>query len=290
MYKRILVPLDGSELAEGALPYVEELAKRFKSEAILLTVHTLGDYLELPLRAYLEKKARELDAAGVKASTMLIEGNAAVEILDFAGKSKVDLIVISAHGHSGFSDWALGGIAYKVLQRSHLPIILIRSQGLQEAAAQKGAQRILVPLDGSKLAEGVIPHIEGLAKGAKDEVFLLRVTEPIKTPHFVVHSGGFDWERYEKELLAQVENEAKHYLDRREKALSRKRLKVTSVSLVGKPTPAILKFAGDNAINLIALSSYGLSGITKWVFGSVASKVIHNSSQSILLIRPQSSS
>lgn len=222
----------------------------------------------------------------MRTSTIVAQGNAAVEILSFAEKNRTDLILISTHGRSGTGDWTLGSIANKVLQRAHVPILLVRSHELEARTANKAPWRILVLLDGSDCAERVIPHVEGLAKETDNEVFLLRITEPLTTPHFVVHSGGFDWEKYEKDVLARLETEAKHYLGKREHSLQRKGVKATSVSLVGRPARTILQYAEDDAIDLIALSSHGLSGVTKWVFGSVDSKIIQHSSQSILLVRP----
>ena len=126
MYERILVPLDGSELAEGALPYVEEVAARLNSEVILFTVCVAGDCLERPMRAYLEKKAEELEPLGIKASLLVAEGNVANEILDFAEKNNIGLIIISTHGRSGISRWALGSVADKVLHCSVVPVMLFR--------------------------------------------------------------------------------------------------------------------------------------------------------------------
>lgn len=289
MYERILVPLDGSELAERAIPYVAELSQRFDSEAILFTVFTAGEYLERPLKAYLEKKAQELKSLGVKAHTVVAQGNAATEILTFAEKNEIQLIALSTHGRTGLKLWAMGSVAHKVLQRSPNPVLLVRSGTPQAEEVEKKLGKILVLLDGSEFSESTLPHIESIARGTETEVCLLRVIEPIATPQFGVHSGGFDWEKYEKDLAAQLAKETKNYLQRKENFLRRRDVKVTSVSLVGKPTPAILEYADDKAFDLIALSTHGLSGITRWVYGSVASRIIERSSKHILLVRTESS-
>jgi nucleotide-binding universal stress UspA family protein len=286
MYERILVPLDGSELAEGALPYAEGIATKLQSQVILLTVSAPGDCLERPLRAYLEKKAGELLSSGVAASPLIVEGDAAHEILDFAEQNHVGLIIISTHGRSGISRWALGNIANKVLQASHIPTLLIKSSELDTVSAGNELRNILVPLDGSQFAEAIIPYVAGLAQGMDGEVALLRVVEPIKLPHLAGYGQRVDWEKYEKDLLAEAEKESKRYLGKQEDALRHQGVKVSSKSLVGKPSQAILQYAEDKFVNVIALSTHGFSGITKWAYGSVASKIIESSSKPVLLVRP----
>ena len=286
MYERILVPLDGSELAERALPYAEGIALRLHSEVILLTVSALGDCLERLLRAYLENKAGELLSSGVKASPLVVEGDTANEILNLAEKNHVDLIIISTHGRSGISRWALGNVANKVLRASHIPTLLIKSSELETVSAGKVLGNILVPLDGSQFAEAIIPYVEGLAQGMDSEVALLRVIEPIKLPNLAAYGQWVDCEKYEKSLLTEAEKEAKRYLSNQECALQDKGVKVSSISLLGKPTQTILQYAEDNFFSLIALSTHGFSGITKWAYGSVASNIIEGSTKPVLLVRP----
>ena len=285
MYNRILVPLDGSELAEGALPYAEGIATRLHSEVILLTTCTPGDCLERPLRAYLEKRAGELSSLGIKASPLVVQGNAANEILDFAERNDINLIIISTHGRTGLSIWPLGSIANKILQKSHIPILLIRSSELETVLREKEVRRIIVPLDGSQFAEGVIPYVEGLAKGMDSEVILITVNEPLQVPDIVRHTAGFDGEKYE-ELTVRTDKQVKRYLSKKESALRHKSVKVRSTSLLGMPAQTILQYAEDNSVSLIALSTHGFSGISKWAFGSIAAKIIERSSKPVLMVRP----
>jgi len=285
MYKRILVPLDGSKLAEGALPYAEGVATRLHSEVILLTVCAPGDCFELPLKAYLEKRAGELSSLGIKTSPVVVQGNAANEILNFAEKNDINLIIISAHGHTGPSIWPLGSIANKILQKSRIPLLLIRSRELETVLSEKELLKILVPLDGSQFADGVIPYVEGLAEEMGSEVILITVNEPLQIPDVVRHTAGFDEKKYENELTARSERDVKGYLSKKESALRNKGVKVSSTSILGMPAQTILQYAEDNSVSLIALSTHGFSGITKWAYGSVASKIIQSSSKPVLLVR-----
>ena len=283
MYSKILVPLDGSELAEQALPQVIMIAKRFNSEAILLTTFVPGDRLEHPLKSYMEEKAEELKSAGIKASSIFVQGDAATEIINFAEKNDVDLIVLTTHGCTGDRCWPLGSISNKVLQRSHTPTLLIRPGQPETATAEKDLQRVLISLDGSPVAEGIIPYVESLIKGTDSEVVLLMIIEPITLPHMATYR---DHEEYQEKLMSHAEKEAKNYLSKMEGALRDKGIKVSSALLRGKPNQAILKYAEDNSISLIALTTHGYSGISKWVYGSVASHVIEGSSKPVLLVRP----
>jgi nucleotide-binding universal stress UspA family protein len=145
MYKKILVPLDGSELAKTALDQAEKLAKTFDAEIILFQVVPFmpiygSPELVTPLivdekqkeaaEKYLANLAEELRKKGLKVAAMVRTGQqVAVEIIDFAKETGVDLIIMCTHGRSGISRWVLGSIAHKVLTRAETPILLIRSKG-----------------------------------------------------------------------------------------------------------------------------------------------------------------
>ncbi len=145
MYKKILVPLDGSELAKRALDETEKLANCFGSEIVLFEVVPFmpiygSPELVTPLivdekqkeaaEKYLVNLTEELKQKGLKATGMVRTGQqVAVEIIDFAKESGADLIVMCTHGRSGISRWVLGSVALKVLTRAETPILLIRSKG-----------------------------------------------------------------------------------------------------------------------------------------------------------------
>jgi nucleotide-binding universal stress UspA family protein len=141
MYKRILVPLDGSELAEKALDHGEKLAETFGAEIILLQVVPFMPIYGAPelmtpfivdekqkevAERYLTNLSEELKKRGLKATATVKTGQqVAVEIIDFAKESGVDLIVMCTHGRSGITRWVLGSVAHKVLTRAETPILLV---------------------------------------------------------------------------------------------------------------------------------------------------------------------
>ncbi len=145
MYKKILVPLDGSDLAKRALDEAERLAKALDSEIVLFqVVHFMPIYgspeMVTPLvvdekqkelaEKYLTNLAEELRKRGFRVTTMVRTGQqVAVEIIDFAKESGVDLILMCTHGRSGITRWVLGSVALKVLTRAETPILLLRAKG-----------------------------------------------------------------------------------------------------------------------------------------------------------------
>jgi nucleotide-binding universal stress UspA family protein len=145
MYKKILVPLDGSELAKKALGQAENLAKTFDAEIVLFQVVPFmpiygSPELVTPLivdekqreavEKYLASLTEELKKRGLRVSATVRTGQqVAGEIIDFAKEAGVDLIVMCTHGRSGISRWVLGSVALKLLTRAEAPILLIRSKG-----------------------------------------------------------------------------------------------------------------------------------------------------------------
>jgi len=188
MYEKILVPLDGSDLAEVALPYAEELAGRLGSEINLLHV---SESTEAPYQRmhkfYIERTAETAKEGAekyiersegkvIKVEPTMLVGNPAEEIVEYASKENIGLIVMATHGRSGISRWALGSVADKVVRATERPVGLIRAEGTLPDVREKGIlNKVLVPLDGSKEGEAVISYVEDLASRLKAEVILLKV-------------------------------------------------------------------------------------------------------------------
>jgi nucleotide-binding universal stress UspA family protein len=288
MYERILVPLDGSGRAEHALPYAEWLGKRLNSTVTLMTACAQNDPVVRPLTIYLEKKAEELEKFGIDVNYSCVIGDIAEEILDLSEKNRIGLIVMTSRGASGTSRWSLGGVALKVVLHSSTPILLVRTAERHAARLEEGERSILVPLDGSPVAESILPHIQDLALACGLEVILLQVTVPIGYPS--VGREVAEAEKHDKDVKKLNEARVaatKFYLSEREKELTSKGVKVKSVSLTGKQaSEMILKYIEDNPIGLTALATHGFSGISKWAFGSVAIDILEGSTRPLLLLRP----
>ena len=295
MYKRMLVPLDGSELSEVVFPYAKELAGRLDLEIILLHVHNPEESETLPLhQAYIERKvevmARQTEemrqrtgiGQGDKAVQVrgeLVAGYPAEEILRYADENDVGFILMATHGRSGIRRWVLGSVAEKILQASKIPVWLVRAGVPAEVVYDKWPRiTMLVPLDGSELAEAVLPHVKTLAKQQGIEqmdVVLFGVAEPSVGSVYYIPN------------VPTTLEEMKEYLAKIEKRLKDAGLTVRSEVRRGNPTEQIIEYAGENPFNLIVMSTHGRSGLGRWVFGSVADKVLHGASSPVFLIRPQ---
>lgn len=296
MYKKILVPLDGSELAEIALPYAVELAGRLNAEVILLHVcesaeeqyHNMHQLymqkmvgsIKRRIRNYLEKPGAK--SIGVKSAILF--GHPAEQILDYADKEHTNLIVIATHGLSGIRRWVLGSVADKVVNATKQPLILIRASGIHHHVLQKvRMNKMLVTLDGSKESELVIPYIEELASRLNGEVVLFQAVTP-PSPVYAVPG-------YTAQLpytTAQVElwkAEAEAYLKNMADDFKRRRIKVKSKVRIGDAAHEIIKFADEEHADLVAMSTHGRSGITRWALGSTADKVLRAGNTSLFLVR-----
>lgn len=301
-YKKMLVPLDGSELAETVFVYAKEIARRLGIDIILLHVCAPEDAEQLPMRrAYIERsvetmrrQAEELlkksgPQAGGKAINVRGEvatGYPAEEIIRYAEANDADLILMATHGRSGVKRWTMGSVADKVLRASKVPVWLVRA-GLPAEVVYDllPTRRILVPLDGSELAESVLPHVEAVARqrGAEVvEVLLVGVCEPMLLPSYYPVALPLSWDDH----IARCRRETGEYLQKIAKRLQNEGLKVSFEVLVGKPADAIVDYVSKNPINLIIMSTHGRSGLGRWVFGSVAERILLGVTIPILLIRP----
>jgi nucleotide-binding universal stress UspA family protein len=143
-------------------------------------------------------------------------------------------------------------------------------------------RRILVPLDGSELAEQVVPYARLLGRSLKADIELLRITEPVPPEVGDILKG-----KYPHEIAAGLQHQAKQYLDKLLPSAAGGGLKVTSLVAEGSPAEVIVKTAEGQPATLIAMSTHGRSGVTRWVMGSVTDKVLHATTNPLLIIRPR---
>jgi len=147
-------------------------------------------------------------------------------------------------------------------------------------------KKILVPLDGSKLAECALPHVEALAKGCEtEEVILVSVTERVKGYRALEEPSQPLGQRLIPEAFGKKEKQAQKYLDRIAKAIAAKGINVSTEVLLWKPDEAIIGYAKQYGCDLIVMASHGRSGPSRWAHGSVAEKVLRASGIPVLMIR-----
>jgi len=305
MYKTMLVPLDGSELAEVVFTYAKELAGRLDLDLTLFHVCTPEEQeLASMHRAYVERAVETIRqqseavqqmtqsrGKAIKTVGELAVGHPADEILRYADENDIDIILMATHGRSGVGRWAMGSVADKVLRVSKVPVWLARAAIPEEVLYDKWPSRtLLVPLDGSESAESVLPHAEALAKqrGAElVEVVLIRVCEPpFITVDYPEATMRLTWEEHVKHIKSAFKTGCERYLQGVAKRFSDAGLKVRSEVLLGEPADEIISYATKSPFNLIAMSTHGRSGPKRWAYGSVTDKVLHGVTSPIFLVRP----
>ncbi|MBI4522240.1 MAG: universal stress protein [Deltaproteobacteria bacterium] len=296
MYKRILLPVDGSRLSEGILPYARSLARTLDipvelfyvidPETIMPSlVAKYGRYDNVltaereDRRDYLRKLATSF-LASVAVDCSVDVGKPAEAIIDKAGASSDTVIAMATHGHSGINRWLLGSVAGKVLHAAANDMLLVRPTEETRNAEAALPNRILVPLDGSRLAESAIPHAVELARKLNVELALVRVYG-LPTPGYpegYVPDLGPLWE--------QVRKESQDYLEEKAGQLRKEGLeRVSSVVLEGNAAEKIIDLAEERPQNLIVMCTHGRTGVVRWLLGSVTDRVVRHSATPILVIR-----
>ncbi len=299
MYKKMVVPLDGSGLAEIALPYVRELTRRLELETILLNVcPTQQREFAAVHRDYIDKvvtrvkgqmgtkgRSRSVPLQGKIRGRVLV-GEPAERILRYASDNGIDLILMATHGESGTRRWAMGSVVDRVLRAAKVPVLLVRTEMREEIVYDQWPRRsILVPLDGSALAEAAVPHAEQLARQKSAEpvdVVLISVCEPRLAPSFYPFDAPLEGD----EDLVRRRLESENYLSAIAGRLKAAGIGTRALVLEGKPADQIIDYANSNRFNVIVMTTHGHSGTGRWTYGSVAEKVLLGASSPILIVHP----
>lgn len=309
MYKNMLIPVDGSKLAESAFAYAKELAGRLGTNVTILHVVDPRESETLPMhQAYvshsaetvrrrisdIQKRLGKKQSAEVPhVSGEVAVGHAAEQILRYTAEKGVDLIVMSTHGRTGMWRWVLGSVADKVLRASPVPVLLVRSETAEKGGFEKWTDiTVIVPLDGSPLAESVLPHVQALAQQVGNEmlnVVLVRICEPPSMPAIPGAEVPFNWQQLMDESWAACKKTTKEYLAGIENHLKQTGLQVRSEPIEQMKysvAEEIVDYANKIPFSLIVMATHGRSGVSRWAYGSVAHKVLTGSSSPVLMVRP----
>jgi nucleotide-binding universal stress UspA family protein len=285
MYKKILVPLDGSQLAEQILPYVRLFAVADNIPVELLWVNDAEVAQGPPPsgKEYLRRATVEKLSAVKQVASIEADGKPAEVIVGRAAADPSCLVAMATHGMSGMRRWLIGSVASKVAQLARNPLLLVRPTENAEAGASVTLQTIFVPLDGSGLAEQALPHAVALAKTLKGALQLLRVYT-IPADAYVVADGVIapGAAQFREALAGEVAS----YLDGKVETLRAGGVdSVIGMALAGDAASEIIDLAAKTANGLVVMSTHGRSGVGRWLLGSVAEKVIQHSRAPVLLIR-----
>lgn len=299
MFKRILVPLDGSELSERALAPALKIGELEGSLVMLLRapvaevsvipeVAGFGSYSLRNLTEVIDEARHEakeyvaqLSQSSAKPNltveSLVVEGEAAEVILTTAREKQADLIVMSTHGYSGLTRWVMGSVTERIIAHAPCPVLVVRED--------KPVTRMLIPLDGSELAErAILPGLEiATAFGAEVEFF--RAVQPV--PQESIN----ELEKAEHGLGTQLQDSwleaASEYLKQQAELAQRRGLKAKAVVRTGAAASTLLDYADAMEIDAVAMATHGRSGLQKWLYGSVTEKVLRAShAHTMLIVRP----
>ena len=296
---KILVPLDGSMLAEGALATACDFAARDGATISLLRA---AEAMALPgantveaqvtavreAEEYLAAVVKRLADKGIKrVETHVWYGAAAASIVEAASVQKADLIVMCTHGRSGVGRLVLGSVAESVLRGTTAPILIVRADRAPlEVPRERGRprglpmyRRALVPLDGSMIAEAIVPFILEIAGPLDMEVALLRVVVP--APPLVIEGST----HAVVEDVQKLRSDAEEYLAPVAAALRARGVHVTTHVRVGDAVGEILAGARESEADLIAMTTHGRGGLGRLLFGSIAEAVLRQAEVPVFLMR-----
>jgi nucleotide-binding universal stress UspA family protein len=299
MFDPILVPLDGSLLAECVLPHVLAIARALNAKVILLRVleknrtngsAQLFDLLNWQIKKteaklYLEKISARLIKSHLRIDATVLEGLVAESITEFAQSQGVKLIILSSHGRSGITQWGISGVAQKIILGAPTSVLIVRAhQPAVSELKEQPYRQILVPLDGSQRAEYALPLIALLARFHKSRTHILHV---VKTPEMARQMPPAQEDvELSNRIVARNREEAIRYL---EQVKSRSHLDgidvQTHLITSDNAAAALHGLVEQEHIDMVALSAHGYSGYNQWPYGSMVINFILYGKVPLLIVQ-----
>ena len=303
MYKTIIVPLDGSPFAEGAVATAAAIARHSSGELVLVRVHEayayestdyshLGDQSRREQEEYLALMAEHVEQIyGLTPERALLDGPIASTICRFALGMQEPLIVISTHGRTGFSRMWLGSVADEMMRYATAPVLMLRHKGKTTNRATATAHEfanVLVPLDGSDVAEDALPYAMPLVEAFKAKLTLLRVVAPLAAPAPVYAVAYAAPPSDEEELSHRLEGATDYVREVARKATAEQpSLAVnTDVRVSESPAHAILDAVKSSGADTVALATHG-RGLSRVVIASVTDEVLRGGPDAVLVLRSE---
>jgi nucleotide-binding universal stress UspA family protein len=294
-----VIPLDGSKTAEQVLPYARTLANKLKVPVEFIGVIDIAEFalhISAEKARYLERMIEQGERStmdylkgvantfpGLTVNCAIEKGRAADAIIDKAAADKGTLITMATHGRSGINRWVLGSVAEKVLRATNNPLLLVRAAEQATSGEEARLTSVIVPLDGSELAESVLPAVSELAKKLDLEIILFRA---FNIPYSVYAGADGYYAVNFDQLIAEIKDEATSYLEKKTEELKRKGFeKVSFLVKEGLSADEIISFGRQTPDNLIAMCTHGRSGVKRWVLGSVTENVVRHCGDPVLVIR-----
>jgi nucleotide-binding universal stress UspA family protein len=283
----ILVPLDGSELAECVLPHLKAIAPVTGARVTLIHVlerslsrngnaaliDPLGWHMQKQeSQSYLDRIAERLQKLDLQVDQAILEGNPAETLIEFARNNAVDLFLLSTHGRTGLSEWNVSSVVQKILLRSYKSILLIRAYAsLQTDEVQY--KRLFLAIDGSARAEYILPFAMNLAQSHQSNVIFGTVIQrPQAIQRFPLSEEDSAWVQ---QFTERNQQEASRYLEQLATQFSLKGLSAEANILISdNALGSIHDMVEESGSDLVMIAAHGYSGERRWPYGSIASGLI----------------
>ena len=298
MFERILLPLDGSKLAERAIPYVWDLAGQLKAEVYLLHACPPEHKTELSgHQLYLNNIADNLrqrikenwqPAWEPKIQVEVILDEPVKAIFEYVKQKSISMVALTSHGATGLRAWAMGSVADNVVRGVGIPTLLIRIKEGRDIPEKKGLiQKILLPLDTSDASGISIPYAVQLATKLKASIALFSMAQTVYTQN-VISMGGMGGGSIVNLDYVDVatKKSTDEYLQRIADEIRKSGVEVTQNSILSMDAAyEILEMEKKIQPDLVVMATRGRSNVARWVLGSVAEKVLREGDRPILMVK-----
>jgi len=289
MYQKILVPLDGSKPAEAVLPYTRELAKGLGSQITLISVLPTGSqkgkaqYKHLH-QFYMQEMLKSLKIKELIINSVILSGEPAEIIADYAQKKGFNLILMGTRGRSALKRWVLGSVADKVISLVKIPVALVATSEDNEYFSQMRNvfRKSLIVLDGLAESEVVIPYAEELTSSFKMEVTLLQVVK--QAYEFYYGMEDYSSIPVSNRAMGVIKAKARRYLNEMAGRLEGTRIKTRVEVAKGKPAETIIQVASEIGTDTLFLATRGRSGLSRWFFYSIRDDAVNIGNILVLLV------
>jgi nucleotide-binding universal stress UspA family protein len=294
MLKNILVPLDGSPASEAALPFAQALARRASATVTLVRAVSgrgLSNDAAGQLRAvteaeeYLARLATSLESNGLDVQIGVPFGaSPATWVVEEIELRHASLVVMATHDRVGPDRWLHGSVAEAVVNRTSTPVLLVREVDGEPLVPRFDEQEpvLIVPLDGSELAEAALPIARELARLIAARVVLVGIVPPIG--HLIAVEGGVA--PYPEAAHTRDGADAQAYLEAALARLGSDPVAVDTYVESGEPAVEIANIASEYSAAAVIMATHGRTGVLRTLLGSVAGGVLHRSSTPVLLVHP----
>ena len=316
MFTKVLVPLDGTEISEGIIPFITQLARGLKMGVVLATavqldarlvtyLDRMADNLAEPvtgrergnrpaaseqlkeslareIKGRLEKLADKIALEGIPVEAAVDFGSVSDTLIQMAQDSECDLIAMSTRGRGGVASGLLGSVTYNILQESPMPVLAITPERARRHwDADYSINRIIVPLDGSEFAETALPHAVSLSQNMDMGITLVHVLSSDN----LMYTNRYGARESLRRAMEDIRENAQGYLSGVVSRLSDEGLDVSAEIVHGRPASTISEIARATDHDMIALTTHGRSGISRLLLGSVAEAILRESGDPVLIVR-----